>query len=75
MTREQQIDQEARDLWQAMKGGSPPCGLHGSALIDALDQRVIVEHATDRGARAHRDDPLGLGHLIVDAAQRRRHLA
>lgn len=36
MTREQQIDQEARDLWQAIKGGSPPCGLHGSALIDAL---------------------------------------
>ena len=36
MTREQQIDQEARDLWHAMKGGSPPCGLRGSALIDAL---------------------------------------
>lgn len=36
MTREQQIDQEARDLWQAMKGGSPPCGLRGSALLDVL---------------------------------------
>ncbi len=36
MTREQKIDQEARDLWQAMKGGSPPCGLHWSELIDAL---------------------------------------
>lgn len=36
MTREQLIDQEARDLWQAMKDGSPPCGLKGSALIEAL---------------------------------------
>jgi hypothetical protein len=36
MTREQHIDQEARDLWQAMKGGAPPCGLRGSALLDAL---------------------------------------
>jgi hypothetical protein len=36
MTREQQIDLEARSLWQAMKSGSPPCGLRGSALIDAL---------------------------------------
>ena len=36
MTREQQIDQEARDLWQAMKGGFPPCGLRGSDLLDAL---------------------------------------
>ena len=36
MTRDQQIDQEARDLWQALKGGAPPAGLHGSALLDAL---------------------------------------
>ena len=36
MTREQQIDQEARDLWRALRGGSPPCGLHGSDLMDAL---------------------------------------
>lgn len=36
MTREQQIEQEARDLWQAMKGGSPPCGLHWSELIEVL---------------------------------------
>ncbi|WP_310538764.1 hypothetical protein [Phenylobacterium sp.] len=36
MTREQQIEQEARDLWKAMKEGCPPCGLHGSELIDAL---------------------------------------
>ena len=36
MTREQQIDQEARDLWRAMKGSSPPCGLHWSEMIDVL---------------------------------------
>lgn len=42
MTREQQIDQEARDLWQALNGASPPCGLHGSELIDALVSGVEV---------------------------------
>ena len=36
MTREQQIEQEARELWKAMRDGSPPFGLSGSALIDAL---------------------------------------
>ncbi|CAN5906301.1 hypothetical protein BH11PSE1_BH11PSE1_17560 [soil metagenome] len=36
MTRDQQIDQEARDLWQALNGGSPPAGLCGSALLCAL---------------------------------------
>lgn len=36
MTREQQIEQEAHDLWQAMNEGAPPCGLRGSDLIDAL---------------------------------------
>ncbi len=42
-------------------------------LIDTLHERVIVEDAADRRTRAHRDHPLGLGHLVVDAAQRRRH--
>ncbi|WP_340647287.1 hypothetical protein [Phenylobacterium sp.] len=36
MTREQQIDQEARDLWQALKGGTPPEGLRGSELLNVL---------------------------------------
>lgn len=36
MTREQQIDQEARGLWQALKGDNPPTGLHGAELLDAL---------------------------------------
>ena len=36
MTREQQIDQEARGLWQALRGDTPPQGLRGSDLLDAL---------------------------------------
>src|SRR5205823_9037519 len=44
-------------------------------LVDALDDRVIVEHAADRRACAHRDDPLRIRHLVIDAAHRRRHLS
>ena len=44
-------------------------------LIRALHDGVVVEHAAARRARAHRDHPLRLGHLVVDAAHRRRHLA
>lgn len=36
MTREQQIDQEARGLWLALKGDNPPAGARGSDLLDAL---------------------------------------
>ena len=46
----------------------------GDDLVDALDDGVVVEHAAGRGADAHRDDPLGLHHLVVDLAEHRRHL-
>src|SRR4051812_2661686 len=49
--------------------------VHGDDLIDALHERVVVEHAADRRAGAHRDDILRFRHLVVDAAQDRRHLA
>ena len=43
-------------------------------VVDALDDRVVVEHAAGAGAHAHRDDPLGVGHLVVDLAHDRGHL-
>ena len=43
-------------------------------LVDALHDGVVVEHAAARGAHAHGDDPLRVGHLVVDLAQHRRHL-
>src|SRR5262245_58579186 len=42
--------------------------------VDALHDGVVVEHATARRARAHRDTPFGLGHLLPDATQHRREL-
>ena len=48
--------------------------VHRHDLVHALHERVVVEHAAHRRAGAHRDHPLGLGHLVVDAAQHRRHL-
>ena len=46
----------------------------GDDLVDALEDRVVVEHPAGARARAHRDHPLRLEHLVVDLAQRRRHL-
>ena len=46
----------------------------GDDVVDALDDRVVVEHAAAAGADAHREHPLGVGHLVVDLAQDRRHL-
>jgi len=47
--------------------------VNGNDLIAALHDGVIVEDAAGSGASAHRDDPLGLGHLIVKLADDRRH--
>ena len=43
-------------------------------VVDALDDRVVVEHPAAAGADAHREHPLGVGHLVVDLAEHRRHL-
>ena len=43
-------------------------------MIAALDDRVVVEHAARAGAHAHRHDPLGVGHLVVDLADDGSHL-
>ncbi len=48
--------------------------VHRDDLVDALEDRVVVEHPAGARARAHGDDPLRLEHLVVDLADRRRHL-
>ena len=46
----------------------------GDDVVDAWQGGVAVgEGSADVGAGAHRDDPLGLGHLEVDAADGRGH--
>src|SRR5579872_3425313 len=47
--------------------------VHRKNLIAALDDGVIVEDAAGSGAGAHRDDPLGFGHLIVKLANDGSH--
>lgn len=43
--------------------------------IGSAEHRVgVVVVSTAVGTRSHRNDPLGLGHLIVDAAESGRHL-
>ena len=61
---------------QRLGAGRAPGRVHVDRhdLIDALHERVVVEHAAAARAHAHADDPLGLHHLVVDLAQHRRHL-
>src|SRR6266487_986359 len=49
--------------------------VHRDDRVDALQGRVAVpELAAGAGAVAHRDDPLGLWHLLVQPAKARGHL-
>src|SRR5665213_3430558 len=48
--------------------------IHRHHLVNALDDRVVVEHPSARGACAHADHPLGLGHLVVDLSEDGTHL-
>ena len=43
-------------------------------LVGALNDRVVGEHPAGGRAGTHRDDPLGLEHLVVHAPHDRRHL-
>ena len=45
----------------------------GDDLVDALEDRVVREHAAGGGAGAHRQHPLRLEHLLVELADRCRH--
>src|SRR5580765_3934608 len=42
--------------------------IDGNHLVAALNDGVVIENAAGRRARAHGDDPLRLGHLIVKLA-------
>ena len=57
------------------RGGQPGTWMStGNDLVDSLEHGVVVEHPAGARAGAHRDDPLGLEHLVVDLSERRRHL-
>jgi len=47
--------------------------IDGDDLIAALNDGIVIEHAAGGGASAHGDNPLGLGHLIVELANDRSH--
>src|SRR5438045_9726393 len=48
--------------------------IDGNAAVNALHRRVGIKWPAGRGARAHRDRPFGLRHLIENAADYRTHL-
>src|SRR5579864_9053525 len=43
-------------------------------LVHALQHRIGIEGPAHRRAGAHRDNPLRVGHLVVDSFHHRRHL-
>src|SRR5258705_3229961 len=66
------------ELDQAVDDGLRPRGTAGDVdvdghdRVDALHRRVVVVRTAGAGARAERDHPLRLGHLVVDLLQDRR---
>ena len=48
--------------------------VNGDVLVHALDDGVIVENSTGRGARPHGDDPFRFGHLFVELLDHGGHL-
>ena len=55
------------------RGASRNIDVHWDHLIDG-NESVVREHAGRGGAGAHGDDPLGFGHLLVQAADDGSHL-
>ena len=56
------------------RGGQPGTWTSTGMNLSAGHDRVVVEDAHRGRAGAHRDRPLGLEHLVVDAPDDRRHL-
>src|ERR1035437_7456693 len=56
------------------RGAPRSVDVHGDDLVDALNDGVVIEHASATCANSHRQHPLGLHHLVVDLAEHRGHL-
>src|SRR4029078_1039035 len=69
---------QLQDAVEQRLGGRRTAGnvdVDGNDPVAAAHDRIaVVVIAAAVRARAHRDDPARLGHLVVDLAQRRRHL-
>ena len=55
------------------RGAPGNVDVHRDEYVDPHERRVIVVEPTGAGADTERNDPLGLGHLVVDALQHGRH--
>ena len=48
--------------------------INGNDFVDALHHVIGAIKSSASGARAHRDDPFRLGHLIINLFENRPHL-
>src|SRR5438876_5475743 len=63
---EQAVEHVLRSRWT-----TGDVNIHRHDRVDSHDGRVVVVEAAGAGADTKRDDPFGLGHLLVDALQDR----
>src|SRR5690348_1732319 len=68
----EKIDGVDELLWPRRAAGN--IDIHWDHLVYALDQGVVVEDAARRSTGAHRDYPLGFGHLFPKLADNGCHL-
>src|SRR5437588_1561137 len=68
-----QLEQRVEEVLRSRRTANH-IDIRGHDLIHALQHGVGVERAAYRRARAHGDHPLGVGHLVIDALDDRRHL-
>src|SRR5579863_3031702 len=67
-----QLEQGVEKIFGARRA-SGDVDIRRDDFVDALQYGVGIERAAHGRARAHRDDPLRVGHLIVDALYYRGH--
>src|SRR3984957_12692385 len=68
-----QLEQRIKKILRTRRAARD-INIRGDNLVHALQHGVSIERPAHRRARAHRDHPLRIGHLVVDALYHRRHL-
>src|ERR1700722_1611314 len=68
-----QLEQRVKKIFRT-RGASRDINICRDDLVDALQHRIRIKRPADRRARAHRDYPFWIRHLVVDAFHHRRHL-
>src|SRR4029077_4670442 len=67
-----QLEQRIEQIFRTRRAADH-VDIRGDDLVHALQDRISIKWTAYRRACAHRDHPLGIGHLVVDTLHHRRH--